>query len=106
MIGIYRFSVDCGRTGELEGIFVEDPKNIAKIIGQTVYFGEILGKHSDISFEMEDDMFTLVTDDGDAIDMFQRYSLETGIDPFIYFDVNEVEEEEDLNNNKIEADDL
>lgn len=108
MIGIYRFSVDLGRSGELEGIFVEDPKNIDKIIGTTIHFGEILGKHSDVSFEIEDDMFTLVTDDGDAVDMFQRYNLETGIDPFRYIDIDEweKEDEDDPDNDKIEADDL
>lgn len=53
---LYRFFWDCGRQGELEGLFVEDEKVLRASFGTRLYFGEVLGKHSDIygTFEEED----------------------------------------------------
>lgn len=45
---IYKYYLDCGRVGEVFGVFVEDDENIKKSIGTNIYFGEILGKHSEI----------------------------------------------------------
>lgn len=53
---LWKFSWDCGRMGEVEGLFVATEKEIEKSIGKNVYFGEILGKHSEIygTLDMED----------------------------------------------------
>lgn len=45
---LYKFNWDCGRMGEVEGIFIASEKEIKEKIGEEVYFGEILGKHSDV----------------------------------------------------------
>jgi len=105
-MGIYKFHADLNRMGELSGVFTASNDDVAKIIGEDVYFGEILGKHSDIHFDMEDHMFTLVTEDENFIKLFNQYDLQTGTNPFAYVDINELEDEEDLDENKIEADDL
>lgn len=58
--GLYRFSFDCGRHGELEGLFFATKEEIKSLVGRTAYFGEVLGKHSDIEGELEEDMFQLL----------------------------------------------
>jgi len=44
---LYKFYWDCGRMGSLEGLFFANPEDIP--YGENIYFGEVLGKHSDIS---------------------------------------------------------
>ncbi len=46
---LYKFNWDCGRMGEVEGIFIAIEKEIKEKIGEEIYFGEILGEHSDVS---------------------------------------------------------
>ncbi len=47
---LYKFNFDCGRMGNLDGIFVADDKKIKQLIKQnpSIYFGEVLGKYSEI----------------------------------------------------------
>lgn len=41
-----KFYWNCGRIGYLEGLFIADPDDIP--FTEDIYFGEVLGKHSDI----------------------------------------------------------
>ena len=50
---VYKFQWDCGRQGEVEGLFISNPETVERAIGETVYFGEILGKHSEIYGDLE-----------------------------------------------------
>lgn len=52
---LYRFNWDCGRQGEVEGMFIAEEKEVQNIIGKEVYFGEILGKHSEVYGTIEKD---------------------------------------------------
>ena len=63
---LVRFHWDCGRMGDVEGIFVTTKEILERNYGKRVYFGEILGKHSevygtleraDITIESEDEVF-------------------------------------------------
>lgn len=63
---LVRFHWDCGRMGDVEGIFVTTKEILERNYGKRVYFGEILGKHSevygtldrkDITVESEDEVF-------------------------------------------------
>lgn len=56
MKAIYKMNIDCGRMGDLEGVFIADTDEIKALIGKSIYFGEVLGKHSDI-------VITLTTSD-------------------------------------------
>lgn len=84
MRGIYKFFWDCGRMGVIEGVFTEESENVSSIVGKTVYFGEVLGKHSDIDGEIAVGDINLITNDKNAVEMFERYQLETGYNPFVY----------------------
>ncbi|MFW6377366.1 MAG: hypothetical protein ACOCZ5_01845 [bacterium] len=45
---LYNFHWYCGRQGDVEGLFVATEEEIKNLIGKEVWFGEILGKHSEI----------------------------------------------------------
>jgi hypothetical protein len=83
---LYRFSVDFGRMGDLSGIFVSDDKEVANLIGKTVYFGEVLGKHSDISLKIESTHFVMLTDDQSFITKFEQLNCTSGTNPFNYIE--------------------
>lgn len=89
--GIYRFHWHCGRQGDLDGLFVASKEEVDNLIGKTVYFGEVLGKHSDIYGTIEPGEITLVNDAPEFIAIFKENSMSTGFNPLEYFE----EEEED-----------
>lgn len=94
---IYRFRKEYGRSADIEGVFIATPEDIENIIGTEVYFGEIAGKHSEVSLEMEPEMFTMITDEPLVVNLFRQHQLYSGINPFeyIYGDEDE-DDEEDL----------
>lgn len=62
-MNLYKFYWDCGRMGDVDGLFVASSDEVAEAIGREVYFGEILGKHSEIYGTLEEKDITLVSDD-------------------------------------------
>lgn len=61
---LYRFSWDCGRSGDVEGVFIATDEEVSSSIGKEVYFGEILGKHSEVYGILEEgDLDTLSVSD-------------------------------------------
>jgi hypothetical protein len=67
--------------GCLDGIVCREKEEVASVTGREVHFGEALGKHSDCSWTIEDGEIEMVTDDPQAIEIFEKYSLGTGYDP-------------------------
>ena len=72
MKAIYEFDIDYGRMGDLKGVFVADQDEVAEMLGRTVYLGEVLGKHSDVSVAITDETLTVKTDDQDFIRKFEE----------------------------------
>lgn len=82
---LYRFDFDCGRMGDLEGIFVADDADVAAAIGQELRFGEVLGKHSDIQGTLDEGEVTILTDDAKAIEVIEKHlNGGTGFNPLHY----------------------
>ena len=82
-MAIYRLFVDCGRSRDLEGIFESTPEAVKDLIGKTVNFGEVLGKHSEVIVTFEEDEIIFLTDDQDFINKAKLYNMiPTGINPF------------------------
>lgn len=69
---LWKFYWDCDSMGEVKGLFTATAGEIEDAIGKTVEFGEILGKHSDISGELERSDLVLVTDDQEDIKTIER----------------------------------
>lgn len=51
MKALFKMDFDCGRMGNLEGVFIADTEDVEYLVNNkiSVYFGEVLGKHSEIS---------------------------------------------------------
>jgi hypothetical protein len=82
---LYSFEFDEGC-----GVFHSTPDKVKKLIGQTINFGEICGKHSEVEVDISEDMIKDITDDSD---------ISVGLDLNDYvpqFDLIELDSGEDL----------
>lgn len=97
--GIYKLHFDCGRQGELNGIFVDTDVRVSKLIesGINVYFGEVLGKHSEVCGPIEECDISLVSEEENAVKLFEENNLQNGFNPFGYSNPNFEQEEDDTN---------
>lgn len=89
MIVLYKFHWDCGRMGDVEGVFIATEKDVQAIIGEEIYFGEILGKHSEIYGQIQVGEITELSRDQLFIDKaFEIFGGNTisGYNPFDYRD--------------------
>lgn len=96
MLGIYEFHWDCGRMGDVEGLFVAAKEDVANAIGSDVQFGEILGKHSDVYGTLDEEDLVLKSDDQEFIRQFvdiMGMGTISGYNPLDY--IEEEYEEED-----------
>lgn len=78
---LYRFRAYFGRSGTLTGLFTSTPEEIAACIGPEIHFGEVLGKHSDVTATLEESDFEKLTDDADFVRRFEEYGCASGFDP-------------------------
>lgn len=65
---LYELYVDCGRMGAVEGLFIATQDEVDNAIGSEVWFGEVLGKHSDIGGELEPHEVSVIDIDSDAVE--------------------------------------
>lgn len=84
---LYRFFVDCGRSGDLEGLFVATPGELEEAYGHKLYFGEVLGKHSDVTVDFQPEDVELVTDDQDFVKKLVEFVGDpvSGFDPLAQY---------------------
>ena len=95
MKALWQFHWDIHRMGHVRGQFVATDEEVKKHIGRKVYFGEILGKHSNVYGTLEEkDLFRL-TDDEEFIAKFEQYGCATGYNPLEYLSDDEEDNEED-----------
>lgn len=98
MKGVYEFFWDYGRMGEVSGVFIADEVDVKKIIGKNIYFGEILGKHSEVYGVIEEKDIELKTNDQAFISKFEEIMGEdwsTGYSPLDYYEGDEEDEGEE-----------
>lgn len=86
---LYRFYWDCGRMGDLEGLFIADPDRVKAMLGLRVYFGEVLGKHSEIYGTLTEDDLTVISKDQDKIEWLANLlgTTVSGWNPIRYINV-------------------
>ena len=60
---LVQFYWDCGRMGDLDGLFIITEDELKSWYGREAYFGEVLGKHS----EIDESDFTIKSDDQEFI---------------------------------------
>jgi hypothetical protein len=91
------FYYDFGRTGHLEGLFVCTKAEYNKLIGQYVYFGEALGKHSEIYCTIHDLNLKVVSEDQEKVNWLvevMKNKTISGYNPLDY-----LEEDEEVQSN-------
>jgi len=83
---LWRFNWDCGRQGELEGLFVATEQEVKSLIGQEVYFGEVLGKHSEIFGTIEENEVKKVDLDSETVEKVTKVlgDIWSGYNPLEY----------------------
>lgn len=65
---LWNFFWDCGRSGSVSGLFVATEKEVEEAINQHVYFGEILGKHSEVYGTIDEGDITKVKVSSEAVE--------------------------------------
>ena len=95
MKALVQFYWDCGRSGDVEGLFIRAKEDLSKIIGKEVYFGEILGKHSEVYGTINDGDLVVVSEDQSVIkvleDIFTDGTI-SGYNPFEFLQDKESEQ--------------
>ena len=93
MLNLYEFYWDCGRQGELEGKFYTTQEEVDAAIGKQLYFGEVLGKHSEIYGVLEQGEITLVTNNQEFLQMAKDLNIDLtyGFNPLSYIEIDEDE---------------
>lgn len=83
---LYKFHWDCGRSGELDGLFVATEREVEEIIGEEVYFGEVLGKHSEVYGTIEEGEIQKLDISPKSVAEVSKYLGETwsGFNPLEY----------------------
>lgn len=94
MNNLYSFYVDCGRMGSLDGLFIATQEQVDSAIGKQMYFGEVLGKHSEVQGTLEAHEVTLVSSDQDKVDWLLNL-LGTRVSGFNPLEYIQDQEEED-----------
>lgn len=86
MKALYKFHFDCRRFGVLYGVFIEEKEKVQALIdsGDDIYFGEVLGKHSDVYGPIEDCDLTMVSDDPEFVAKAEELNICVGFNPFEY----------------------
>ena len=87
---LYRFYLDCGRMGDLEGLFITTKEVLNKALGQTIYLYDVLGKHSELEVTISSDTLTLMSEDQDKIEWLQQinggFETISGLNPLEYIE--------------------
>jgi hypothetical protein len=83
-----------GRRGRIESLLVATQAEIDAAIGRNVYFGEILGKHSEEDLDLTREMFTKIEADQDAVAKLEAVLGATwsGYDPIVKLREQEAEQ--------------
>ena len=93
MVKLFAFNADYGRMGFLSGTFLADEDDVFNLTGKKVHFGEALGKHSDITYEVDDDDFSIIdikqSSIDDLIKALDGEKTLSGLNPFEYLDEEE-----------------
>lgn len=102
---VYKLNVDFGRQGSLEGVFVADKSHVKTLIDEKieVYFGEVLGKHSDIYGSIDPGEIEFVSDNEKVVELFESHNLSTGHDPFYETSINFDFEQLNLTDEELEG---
>lgn len=93
---MYKFFWDCGTKGNVESVFIAEEENVKKLIGKEVYFGEVLGKHSEIYGILKNEDLKIMSEDQGLIVKLENFFGEAiaGLNPLDYIKETDYLEDE------------
>lgn len=101
---LYKWSENF-RGGTLEGVFVADDSEMQKLYGKDIYFGEVMGKHSEVSLRFAESDFEVLTEDQDFIEHYEQVVGTVGYNPLgylrkyvVHYSIGPVDEAEEFDN--------
>lgn len=85
---LYSFYWDCGRMGDLQGLFIAEEADVQKVLGKEVYFGEVLGKHSEVYGTVDNNDIEVVSEDQEKVEWLENLlgSTVSGYNPLDYYE--------------------
>ena len=95
---LYSFFWECGRMGTLDGLFIAEEAKVNAIIGKEIYFGEVLGKHSEIYGRLDEYDLKVKSDDQDFINKLEEvigHDTISGFNPLTYYDPDKEDDEDE-----------
>jgi hypothetical protein len=96
---LYEFHWDCGRQGDLSGLFIAEDSDLEDLMGNEIYFGEVLGKHSEVYGTLEVTDCKVISEDESFIaklaEVLKIESTVSGYNPFDYYDPEDEEDDDD-----------
>lgn len=75
--------------GFIDGLFIADESKVEEAIGKEIYFGEVLGKHSDIYGTLEkEDIEVIDIGEDTVVQIFEAFGGSTlsGYNPLEYYE--------------------
>ena len=91
MENLYSFNWDCGRNGSIDGLFIQDEEKVNGMIGEEIYFGNILGKHSEVYGTITEGDIVKVDVSNSVVEelknAFKGHTI-SGYNPFDYYNVD------------------
>jgi hypothetical protein len=96
-MNLYKFYWYCGRAGDLEGLFAATQEDVDAAIGKYVYFGEVLGKHSEIYGNLGKEDLTKLNISEDVVSILVKEIGSTDISGYNPLNYLPEEHEEDEN---------
>lgn len=83
---VFKLVFNYGRQGELTGIFVDTKDRVKTLVesGVEVYFGEVLGKHSEVYGPIASEEIIQISDSPEVVALVEEHGLSNGYNPFHY----------------------
>lgn len=83
---LWKFDLYCGRSGDLDGLFVATELEVAEVIGKCAYFGEVLGKHSEVAGTLKETDIKKLDLDSETVEKVSKILGKTwsGFNPLHY----------------------
>jgi hypothetical protein len=100
---LYRFYWDVHSQGDIESLFIADDEAVDAVLGMNVYFGEVLGKHSEVYGTLDAEDLTIVSQEPGVIaDLVRLFASDSrakhgticGLNPLHYLRDDEGDEVE------------
>lgn len=64
-----KFFWDCGRSGNIDGLFIAEKFAIEQTIGKHIYLGEVLGKHSEVYGDIDAGDIEIISEDPVVVEL-------------------------------------